>query len=74
MRSALRVVALRVNSVFALLFVVVLLLPLFSPTVSAVGLVTSRSIEMSSSLLSATNTTYAVSFSIATTASFKPLS
>ena len=47
-----------------------ILLPLsviFDTMIFAAGLVTSRSIEMSSSVASATNTTYAVSFSIATT-------
>ena len=51
--------------VVVLAVVVFPMLPMLTPTASA-ALVTSRSIEISSSLLSATNTTYAVSFNIAT--------
>jgi len=51
----------------AVLLTAICLLPAFGGTVFAYGQVTSRSIEMSSSAPSATGTSYAVSFTTATT-------
>lgn len=76
MRSALRTLRRQVYIVVALAFLaagIAPLLPMLTESAGATGLVTSRSIEMSDSLLSATSTTYAVSFSIATSATVQAI-
>jgi hypothetical protein len=59
--------------VIALALTAVYALPMLVPSALAAGLVTSRSVQMSSATLSATNTSYLVTFTPATTATVQAI-